>query len=205
MFSALFFRGTVNKLFTIIVCYKHHRMFVRIINNFSDYSLLYPIYNTLTIEMSSKDCETECPNDYCHKESHCSAPLTLDCLSSLHSTAEQLMGLSRVDRIHTDKEPKLKNTYTLLSKMPLFDHYVTVERLFMAARNQSVHIIKTLVQGGVNLSATDQHAVLHWTVLQDRSRVFQKQIVVRNLDTMVEIVRTLLSNKLRNHSFALCS
>lgn len=140
-------------------------------------------------------------NDYCHKESRCNTP------SSFHSTAEQLMGLSRVDRIHTDNEPKLKNTYTILSKMPLFDHHDTVERLFMAARNlhsqiskKSVHIIKTLVWGGVNLSATNQygHTVLHWTVLQDRWKqslqVFQKQIVVRNLDTMVEIVRTLLSN-----------
>lgn len=192
-------------MFTIIVCYKHHIIFVRIINDLRDCILLYPIYNTksrqtLAIEMSTKDYETECPNDsdstYCHKESRCSAPSTCDCPSSLHSTAEQLMGLSREDRIHTDKEPKLKNTYTLLSKMPLFDRYDSVERLFMAARNQSVHIIKTLVQGGVNLSATDQygHTVLHWTVLQDRSRVFQKQTVVRNLDTMVEIVRTLLSN-----------
>lgn len=95
-----------------------------------------------------------------------------------------------------DKEPELENTFELLSKTPLFDHYDTVERLFMAARNQSVHIIKTLVKDGVNLSATDQygHTVLHWTVLQDRSRVIQKQIVVRNLDTMVEIVRTLLSS-----------
>lgn len=99
--------------------------------------------------MSTKDCETECPNDsdsnYCHKESRCSAPLTFDCPSSLHSTAEQLMGLSRVDCIHTDKEPKLKNTDTLLSKMPLFDHYDTVERLFMAAKNQSVHILSRLL------------------------------------------------------------
>lgn len=149
--------------------------------------------------MSTENCEKECLNDNdlnCHKES---LALTFDCPLLLQSTAELPMSLRYVDHVqrkHIDKGCTLKTTFKLLSKIPLIDHYDTIERLFMAARNQSVHIIKTLVQAGVDLSATDQygHTVLHWTVLQDRSRVIQKQIVVRNLDTMVEIVRTLLSN-----------